>query len=195
MARHSHFKAMTRRLLKPLWVLIALLFLFEAWLWDLLQPLIAWIVARLPWRAFKAALARGITKLPAAVVVFVFVLPDVILFPVKLFALWILAKGAVVSGTVLFVFAKALGLVTALVLFEVCRDKLMELSWFRWTYDQVMRARAWAKTQAQPLVDQIAATRHRIALRIKALLGDGGFISMLRRLRATVKRRATRPKA
>jgi len=195
MARHSHLSAMTRRLLKPLWVLIALLFLFEAWLWDLVQPLIARIVARLPWRAFKAALARGIAKLPAAVVVFVFVLPDVVLFPVKLFALWILAKGAVVSGTVLFVFAKALGLVTALVLFEVCRDKLMELSWFRWTYDQVMRARAWAKTQAQPLVDQITATRHRIALRIKALLGDGGFISMLRRLRATLKRRATRPKA
>ncbi len=186
---------MTRRLLKPLWVLIALLFLFEAWLWDLVQPLIAWCVARLPWQAFKAALARGISKLPSAVVVFVFVLPDLILFPVKLFALWIIAKGAVVAGTVLFVVAKALGLVTALVLFEVCRDKLMELNWFRWIYDQVIRARAWAKTQIQPLMDHIAALRHRIALRVKSVLGDGGFITMLRRLRATVKRRATRPKA
>jgi hypothetical protein len=31
-----------RRLLRPLWVLLALVFLFEAWLWDL-RPIVAWL--------------------------------------------------------------------------------------------------------------------------------------------------------
>ena len=29
---------MVRKILKPLWVLLALLFLLEAWLWDLIAP-------------------------------------------------------------------------------------------------------------------------------------------------------------
>ena len=33
-----------RRFLRPLWILLALLFLVEAWLWDDLEP----VVARLP---------------------------------------------------------------------------------------------------------------------------------------------------
>ena len=35
-----------RRLLRPLWVLLALVFLFEAWLWEHLRPIVAWIVDR-----------------------------------------------------------------------------------------------------------------------------------------------------
>ena len=38
--RNRHRGAMNR-LLKPLWVLLALVFLFEAWLWDQLAPLVA----------------------------------------------------------------------------------------------------------------------------------------------------------
>ena len=43
-----------RRLLRPLLILLALVFLFEAWLWSHLAPIVAWIVARIPLRAIKA---------------------------------------------------------------------------------------------------------------------------------------------
>ena len=33
-----------RRLLKPLWIVVALIFLLEAWLWDHLRPLVGWFV-------------------------------------------------------------------------------------------------------------------------------------------------------
>ena len=33
-----------RRLLRPLWLLLALVFLFEAWLWSHLAPVVAWVV-------------------------------------------------------------------------------------------------------------------------------------------------------
>lgn len=187
--RSSHVERMTRRLLKPLWILIALLFLLEAWLWDLIQPIIAWLITRLPWQTLKAALARNVARLPAAIVVFLFVVPEVIGLPLQFFALWIVAKGAVITGTLLFIVVKTLGLALALVLFEACKEKLMELAWFRYVHDQVMRARVWAKAQVQPLIDEIAALRHRLMLKIKAVMGEGGFFEMLRRVRAVVRRR------
>lgn len=185
----SHVEKMTRRVLKPLWITIALLFLLEAWLWDVIQPLIAWLMARLPWQAFKTSLARNVARLPAAIVVFLFVVPEMIGLPLQLFALWIVAKGAIITGTLLFFAIKTLGLALALVLFEVCKDKLMELVWFRFVHDQIIRARAWAKAQVQPLLDEIAVLRQRMMLKIKTVMGKGGFFETLRRIRASVRRR------
>ena len=180
----SHVEKMTRRVLKPFWITIALLFLLEAWLWDLIQPLIAWLMAQLPWQAFKTTLARNVARLPAAIVVFLFVLPEAIGLPLQLFALWIVAKGAVITGTLLFFAVKTLGLALALVLFEACKDKLMELAWFRFAHDQVMRARAWARAQVQPLIDEIAVVQRRMAQKITSVMGEGGFFETLRRIRA-----------
>ena len=42
---------MLRRLLQPFWVLLAIVFLIEAWLWDHLEPIVARIVAAIPLRA------------------------------------------------------------------------------------------------------------------------------------------------
>ena len=39
---------MLRRLLQPLWVLLAIIFLIEAWLWDHLEPIVAAVVALIP---------------------------------------------------------------------------------------------------------------------------------------------------
>ena len=44
---------MLRRLLQPIWVLLAVIFLIEAWLWDHLEPIVAWVVAKIPLQAFK----------------------------------------------------------------------------------------------------------------------------------------------
>ena len=183
---------MARRLLKPLWIFIALLFLLEAWLWERIQPLVAWLVERLPWREFKAALSRGVARLPPVIVIFLFALPEVLGIPAQLLSLWIVAKGAVVFGTALFLLAKGLGLMATLVLFEVCHEKLMELSWFRYAYKLVTDARAWAKRQVQPMLDEIARMRARLLLRVKSVLGEGEFFEMLRRVRAAVKKRAAR---
>ena len=54
------------RLLRPLLILIALVFLFEAWLWRRLAPLVAWTITRIPLRRLKAAIAVRIDALPPA---------------------------------------------------------------------------------------------------------------------------------
>jgi hypothetical protein len=42
-------KRVMKALLRPFWVLLALIFLLEAWLWDRLEPLVAGVVCRQRW--------------------------------------------------------------------------------------------------------------------------------------------------
>ena len=49
---------MLRRLLQPIWILLAVVFLIEAWLWDHLEPIVARVVEQIPLRAFKQWLAE-----------------------------------------------------------------------------------------------------------------------------------------
>ena len=84
---------MLRRLLRPLWILLALLFLFEAWLWHHLAPAVRWLVDRIAWRALKARLSALIERLPPYPTLLVFLIPIVLLLPIKFIGLWMLAHG------------------------------------------------------------------------------------------------------
>ena len=53
-----------RRLLRPFLILLALFFLFEAWLWERLVPIVAWVVARIPLTPVKAWIAARVQHLP-----------------------------------------------------------------------------------------------------------------------------------
>jgi hypothetical protein len=72
-----------RRWLRPFWIVLALLFLLEAWLWDHLQPLVAWAVSLIPWSRLKARLARAIAGLPPWATLFVFAVPFIAMLPLK----------------------------------------------------------------------------------------------------------------
>ncbi len=82
-----------RRLLRLALIPLALVFLFEAWLWERLAPIVAWIVACVPLERLKAQIAIRIEDLPAAATLGIFVLPVLLLLPFKFFALWALAHG------------------------------------------------------------------------------------------------------
>jgi hypothetical protein len=164
---------MMRRLLQPLWVLLAIIFLIEAWLWDHLEPIVAWFVARIPLSAFKQWLAERVDTLSPAMTLIVFIVPVIPLFPLKLVGLWLLAHEYWFSAILTFIFAKFLGVGVAAFVFDVTRDKLLEMNWFEAIYEFVMDLR----TKAHALVDPIK-------LRIReALRGDGsGWSSRTLRL-------------
>ncbi len=82
-----------RRLLRPLWFLLAVLFLVEEWLWDHLVPAIRLIVDAIPWRAFKTWLAGRIERLSPQATLVVFLIPAAIYFGLELLALWPMAYG------------------------------------------------------------------------------------------------------
>ena len=154
---------MIRRLLQPVWILLAVIFLIEAWLWDHLEPIVAWVVSLIPLRAFKQWLADRVDTLSPAMTLIVFIVPVIPLFPLKMVGLWLLAHEYWISAILTIIFAKFLGVGVAAFIFDVTRPKLLEMEWFEKLYDFVMALRA----KANALVDPIR-------VRIKhALRGDG----------------------
>ncbi len=145
---------MMRRLLQPFWVLLAVIFLIEAWLWDHLEPIVARVVALIPLRAFKQWLAERVDTLSPAMTLIVFIVPVIPLFPLKLVGLWLLANEYWVSAIVTIVFAKFLGVGVAAFIFDVTRPKLLEMRWFRRLYEFVLTAAP--KSRGFGRADQIA---------------------------------------
>lgn len=175
-----------RRLLRPLWFLLALIFLLEAWIWERLDPAVGWIVARLPFKALKAAIAKGIERLPPYATLLVFAVPGLILFPFKLAGLWLIGGGHVIAGGLVFLLAKSVGLGITAFLFHTCQPKLMQIGWFVRFYDFVMRAKAWAHRQTEPARRLISRLRRRIGERRSFVL------AMISRLRHRAGRHAAR---
>jgi hypothetical protein len=172
---------MLRRLLQPLWVLLAIIFLIEAWLWDHLEPIVARVVELIPLRAFKQWLAERVDTLSPAMTLIVFIVPVIPLFPLKLVGLWLLTHEYWFSAILTIVFAKFLGVGVAAFVFDVTRPKLLEMQWFETLYEFVLALRA----KATALVDPIK-------LRIKeALSGDGDrwssrMLRLIQRFRKSV---------
>jgi hypothetical protein len=161
---------MIRRLLQPLWVLLAVIFLIEAWLWDHLEPLVARFVALIPLRAFKQWLAERVDTLSPAMTLIVFIVPVIPLFPLKLIGLWLLAHEYWVSAILTIIFAKFLGVGVAAFVFDVTRDKLLEMDWFETLYEFVIEMRSKATALVDPLKQRIK----------NALSGDGWSSRVLR---------------
>src|SRR5262245_63355794 len=80
-----------RHALKPLWILLALVFLFEAWLWEHLRRLVTLRVDHIRLHALKKEVARWIERLPAAATFVVFLVPVLLVLPLKAPRLWLLA--------------------------------------------------------------------------------------------------------
>jgi len=152
-----------RRLLQPVWVLLAIIFLIEAWLWDHLEPIVAWFVALLPLRSFKQWLTDRVDTLSPAMTLIVFIVPVIPLFPLKLIGLYLLTHEYWLSAIATILFAKLLGVGVAAFVFDVTKEKLLEMAWFEAMYGFIIGLRA----RASALVDPI---KRRI---LEALRGDG----------------------
>src|SRR6478736_3188819 len=146
---------MLRRLLQPFWVLLAIIFLIEAWLWEHLEPVVEKIVAWIPLRQFKQWLAERVDALSPAMTLIVFAVPVIPLFPLKLVGLWLLTHEYWTSAVFTIVFAKLLGVGVTAFVFDVTRDKLMEMHWFEQLYELVLKVRAKAAELVDPIKQRI----------------------------------------
>ena len=155
---------MLRRLLQPLWILLAIIFLIEAWLWDHLEPIVAWVVSAIPLRTFKQWLADRVDTLSPAMTLIVFIVPVLPLFPLKLVGFWLLTHEYWMSAVFTILFAKLLGVGVTAFVFDVTRPKLLEMGWFEKLYEFIIDLRARAKALVDP-----------IKVRLREMLrGEGG---------------------
>src|SRR6185436_19074787 len=108
-----------RRVLKPFLILLAIVFLFEAWLWEHLRPLVQWFVDLVPWRRLKEKLAAFIQRLPPYATLLVFLVPIILLFPLKLLGLWMLAHGSWLGAMTVLALAKVVSMGVTAFIFDL----------------------------------------------------------------------------
>jgi hypothetical protein len=181
-----------RRALKPLWIILALVFLFEAWLWSHLSPLVQAIVDLVPWRRLKERLAAFIERLPPYATLLVFLVPVILLLPLKFLGLWMLAHGPWLGAFVVLALAKVVSMGVTAFIFELTRPKLLQLPWFRWFYEHMLRWLAKAHALIDPVKHELRewmASAARRVRRVFWLMQPGRPSRFLRRL-ARLRRRA-----
>jgi hypothetical protein len=137
--------------------LLALVILFEEWGWEPLQRALAW-VGRLPGLRWAE---RRIQSLPSYAALALFLLPTLLLLPVKLLALWLIGQGKVFAGTLVILSAKVVGTAIVARLFTLTQPALMQLAWFSRVYGR------WTVWKAALLVQVRASWAWRFASVVK----------------------------
>lgn len=152
-------QAALRIVSKPFWALLALLLLFEEWLWEKLKPqihrLALWLSRYTAWARFEAWLS---SLSPRAALV-ALILPWLLVLPAKLAVIALLAKGRAMAALGLAVLSKVLGTALLTRVFALTRPQLMTMPWFARLYtritDFLARAHAWLREQ--PVVLNVKA--------------------------------------
>jgi hypothetical protein len=177
---------MMRRILRPFLILLALFFLFEAWLWEHLRRLVAAAVNVVAWDRLKIRLAQLVAWLPPWAVLIVFVIPFLVLLPLKFAEVYFIVHRQWLAAGVVLVLAKLLGLGVTAFIFDVTKPKLLQMGWFRSLYALML---VWLD-KAHALIDPIKA-RIRQSLRMFAPQRAGRTMRLLRRIRRRMGLTAT----
>jgi hypothetical protein len=115
-------------------ILLALIIVFEEWGWRPLADGIGRLARWQPWARLEFAIAR----LPPYAALAAFLLPTLLLLPLKFVALLLIANGRLVLASLLFVAAKIVATALIARLFALTQPALMQISWFAWGYDTAM---------------------------------------------------------
>jgi len=178
-----------RRALKPLWIALALFFLFEAWLWRHLTALIHFVINLFPLERLKERLAAFVEGLSPYATLPVFIIPFILLLPLKFLEVYLLVHHRWIAAILVLVLAKLLGLGVTAFIFDVTKPKLLQLAWFRWLYELMLVWLAKAHALVDPIKQQIrdwmAETRERLRLWLSPANGgpSGGFWRRIARIR------------
>jgi hypothetical protein len=136
---------------------LAMLFLAVAWLWDGLAAIGRMVAGFIPWERFKRAFALMIDRLPAPLVLLIFLVPFLIVEPLLVVATVAIAMGYVVSGAIAWIVLKILALSLLPAIFDLTQHKLMTMPWFARAYGKVAAFDHYADQIVAPYKEAAAA--------------------------------------
>ena len=132
-----------KRILKPLvFVVTAIYFLVDAVVLTLARPIARWLAGHWVFEHLRA----WIVSLRPYPTLALFMVPVLILEPVKPVAAYLTATGHVACGLTVLLVGELLKLVLIERLFCISRDKLMSIAAFAWWYDRLRQAREWVES-------------------------------------------------
>ena len=136
---------------------LAMAFLAVAWAWDALVAIGGTLAGFVPWSRFKRAFAALIDRLPAPLVLLIFLVPLLIVEPLLTVATVAIAMGYVVSGAIAWIVLKLLAVSLIPAIFDLTKHRLMTMPWFVRAYGQVMAFHHYADQIAAPYKQAAAA--------------------------------------
>jgi hypothetical protein len=126
------------RILKPLvFVVAAIYFLVDAVVLTLARPIARWLAGH--WVCDRVR--TWIISLRPYPTLALFMVPVLVLEPVKPVAAYLTATGHIAGGVTVLLVGELLKLVLIERLFCISRDKLMSIAAFAWCYDRLRQAR------------------------------------------------------
>jgi hypothetical protein len=171
-----------RRVLTPVVVVVATLyFLIDALFLWFVRPIAAWL-GRLH---ILEGIRDRIRSLGPYPMLALFLVPLIILEPVKPVALYLLGTGHFVAGTLVLVLGEVLKITLVERLFQLGKDKLMTIPAFAWAHDFLMRWLGYL----QSLPPWQAVLRHYRVIKARARLIASMIGNRARRIAADIKRR------
>ncbi|WBJ99715.1 hypothetical protein [Methylocystis parvus] len=173
------------RLSRAFWFTLALIFLIESWLWDNVKEWLRRLERALGLEKFEPWLESVVARLSPQMTLALFAAPMIGVLPFKIAALALLAHGQLLLGIVFIFGAKALTLGVEAFLFDICRDKLLQMQWFGRVYSIVLDIRAWASMLVRPYKTRLAEIGRDIRIYAEQFIGKegGAFSRRIARLR------------
>jgi hypothetical protein len=150
---------------------LAIAFLAAAWVWDQLIALARGIVGLIPWTRFKQAFAALIDRLPAPLVLLIFLVPFLIVEPLLVVATVAIAMGYVLLGAIAWIVLKMLAIAVLPAIFDLTEHRLMTMPWFARSYAKVMAFHHYADRIVAPYKHAAAALLQQWRRRAAALMG------------------------
>lgn len=145
-----------------LFSLLAILLLFEEWLWDALTALGRALARWLRLERAEAWLRRS----PRYIAALAFLVPVLIVTPLNLIAFWMMGTGKFWRGLWLEIAAKLLGTVLIARVFALTKPQLMTFGWFQWLYTTISGWLHWAHERIRQTATYKAAKRIKQATRL-----------------------------
>lgn len=176
---------------------LAMLFLTFSWVWDALAAAGRAVLQHIPWARLKQALVALIDRLPAPLVLLVFLVPFLIVEPLLVAATVAIAMGYVVSGAIAWIILKFLAIAVIPALFDLTQHRLMTMPWFVWAYERVMAFHHYAHRIVAPYLNAAKALvgrwRRRAAAMVRRVPGVAQIAARFAARRRTGARSALRP--
>jgi hypothetical protein len=150
---------------------LAMLFLAIASVWDGLIAVARLIVGLIPWARFKHALAALVDRLPAPLVLLIFLVPFLIVEPLLVVATVAIAMGYVVLGAIAWIVLKLLAVSLIPAIFDLTQHRLMTMPWFAGAYHHVMVWHHYAHRIVAPYKHAAAALMRQWRRQAGAVIG------------------------
>ncbi|HZZ23334.1 MAG TPA: hypothetical protein VFE60_12505 [Roseiarcus sp.] len=136
---------------------VAMAFLAVAWVWDGLVAVGRALAGLVPWARFKQAFASLVDRLPAPLVLLIFLVPFLIVEPLLVVATVAIAMGYLVSGAIAWIVLKFLAVALIPAIFDLTKHRLMTMPWFVRAYEKVMAFHHYADQIVAPYKQAAAA--------------------------------------